>query len=122
VDLRGEGRRLANARVQSDHTRRFAGIAAAVSKLSVRKLVLDGEVAIFDARLRSRFDWLREPDPDAIAAPPMFMAFDLQHQDGRCTSAALDWKGSLLAATSCCLSDDSPGMASRRGPRSSPLL
>ena len=49
-----------------DHTRRFAGIAAAVAKLSARSLLLDGEVAIFDEKLRSRFDWLREPDPDAV--------------------------------------------------------
>jgi|SRR5215831_16900752 len=41
-----------------DHTRRFAGIAAAVAKLSARSLVLDGEVAIYDEKLRSRFDWL----------------------------------------------------------------
>ena len=43
-----------------DHTRRFAGIAAAVAKLSPRSLVLDGEVAIYDTELRSRFDWLRD--------------------------------------------------------------
>ena len=55
-----------------DHTRRFRDIAAEVAKLSARSLVLDGEVAIFDQQLRSRFDWLREPDPDAIATPPMF--------------------------------------------------
>jgi bifunctional non-homologous end joining protein LigD len=66
-----------------DHTRRFAGIAAAIAKLSARALVLDGEVAIYDEQLRSRFDWLREPDADAVATPPMFMAFDLLHQDGR---------------------------------------
>jgi bifunctional non-homologous end joining protein LigD len=66
-----------------DHTGRFAGIAAAVAKLAARALVLDGEVAIYDQQLRSRFDWLREPDADAIATPPMFMAFDLLHQDGR---------------------------------------
>src|SRR4029453_8094027 len=66
-----------------DHTRRFPGIAAAVAKLAARALVLDGEVAIFDEQLRSRFDWLREPDPDAVATPPMFMVFDLLHQDGR---------------------------------------
>jgi bifunctional non-homologous end joining protein LigD len=48
-----------------DHTRRFAGIVAAVAKLAVRTLVLDGEVAIYDEKLRSRFDWLREPEPDA---------------------------------------------------------
>jgi len=62
---------------------RFAGIAAAIAKLAARALVLDGEVAIYDEKLRSRFDWLREPDPDAVATPPMFMVFDLLHQDGR---------------------------------------
>ena len=66
-----------------DHTRRFADIAAAVAKLSARSLVLDGEVAIYDTGLRSRFDWLREPDPDAVATPPLLMAFDLLYQDGR---------------------------------------
>ena len=66
-----------------DHTRRFAGIAAAVAKLSARSLVLDGEVAIFDEKRRSRFDWLREPDPDAVATPPLLMVFDLLHRDGR---------------------------------------
>src|SRR5215467_7192121 len=66
-----------------DHTRRFAGIAAAVAKLAARSLVLDGEVAIYDEKLRSRFDWLREPDADAVATPPMLMVFDLLHQDGR---------------------------------------
>jgi len=66
-----------------DHTRRFRDIAAAVAKLSARTLVLDGEVAIFDEKFRSRFDWLREPDPDAIATPPMFIAFDVLYRNGR---------------------------------------
>jgi bifunctional non-homologous end joining protein LigD len=66
-----------------DHTRRFRDIAAAVAKLPARSLVLDGEVAIFDQQLRSRFEWLRERDPDAGASPPLFMAFDLLHRDGR---------------------------------------
>jgi bifunctional non-homologous end joining protein LigD len=66
-----------------DHTKRFADIARAVTKLSARALVLDGEVAIYDQQLRSRFDWLREPDPDAVATPPLFMAFDLLYQDRR---------------------------------------
>jgi hypothetical protein len=48
--------------------------------------VLDGEVAISDQQLRSRFDWLREPDPDAVASPSVFMAFDL-NQDRRDRSA-----------------------------------
>jgi bifunctional non-homologous end joining protein LigD len=66
-----------------DPPRRFHDIAAAVSKLPARSLVLDGEVAVFDQQLRSRFEWLREPDPDAVATPPMFMVFDLLHRDGR---------------------------------------
>jgi len=66
-----------------DLTRRFAGIAAAVATLSARALVLDGEVAIYDERLRSRFDWLREPDVDAVNTPPMFMVFDSLHHAGR---------------------------------------
>ena len=59
------------------HTRRFADLAAAVAKLSARSLVLDAEVAIFDEQLRSRFDWLRGPDPDAVATPPLLIVFDL---------------------------------------------
>jgi bifunctional non-homologous end joining protein LigD len=50
-----------------DHTRRFGDLAAVISKLSARTLVLDGEVAIYDQELRSRFDWLRDPDPDFVA-------------------------------------------------------
>jgi bifunctional non-homologous end joining protein LigD len=66
-----------------EHTRCFPDIAAAISKLSARSIVLDGEVAIYDQQLRSRFDWLREPDPDAVASPPLLMAFDLLYQDRR---------------------------------------
>jgi bifunctional non-homologous end joining protein LigD len=64
-----------------DHTRRFPDLAAAVAKLTGRTLLLDGEVAIYDQQLRSRFDWLREPDPDAVATPPLYMAFDVLYRD-----------------------------------------
>jgi bifunctional non-homologous end joining protein LigD len=94
LGLRGEGRRLADARTDGDrvrlvsrnavdHTRRFSDLAAAITKLSARTLVIDGEVAIFDQQLRSRFDWLRDPDPDAVASPPVYMAFDMLYRDGR---------------------------------------
>ena len=66
-----------------DHTHRFADLAAAIAKLSPRSLVLDGEVAIYDQQLRSRFEWLREPDPEAVASPPVLMAFDLLYLDRR---------------------------------------
>jgi len=32
---------------------------------------------VFDQDLRARFEWLREPDPEAVATPPLFMAFDV---------------------------------------------
>jgi bifunctional non-homologous end joining protein LigD len=66
-----------------DHTKRFAGVAAAIAKLSARTLVLDGEVAIYDQQLRSRFEWLREPAPAAVATPPIFIAFDVMFRDRR---------------------------------------
>src|SRR4029450_12287900 len=55
----------------------------AVAALPGRTLVLDGEIAIFDRQLRSRFDWLREPDPDEVATPPLLMVFDLLYRSGR---------------------------------------
>ena len=70
-----------------DHTRCFGGIALAISKLSARTAVLDGEVAIFDQQLRSRFDWSRDPDPEAVASPPVFMVFDMLYRNGRDVSA-----------------------------------
>src|SRR5262245_54504211 len=72
-----------------EHTKRFRGLAASVAALPGRTLVLDGEVALFDSHLRSRFDWLREPDPDAIATPPLFMVFDLLYRAGRDQRSAL---------------------------------
>ena len=66
-----------------DHTMRFSDIAASIAKRSARTLVLDGEVAIYDQQLRSRFEWLRERDPDAVATPPLLMAFDILFCNGR---------------------------------------
>ncbi len=66
-----------------DHSKRFPELVAAVASLPGRTLVLDGEVAIFDKQLRSRFEWLREPDPEAVATPPLLMVFDLMYRNGR---------------------------------------
>jgi ATP-dependent DNA ligase len=60
---------------------------------------------VFDAQLRSRFDWLREPDPEAVASPPVFMTFDLLYRDGRdyvnvhCATVGLSWKPPWRAPT-----------------------
>ena len=60
-----------------DHTRRFADLVAALAKLRPATLTLDGEVAVFDQELVSRFEWLRHINHGDLATPPMFMAFDL---------------------------------------------
>lgn len=40
-------------------------------------LVLDGEVAVFDEQLVSRFHLLNDPDLGVLCTPPMYMAFDV---------------------------------------------
>ena len=71
------------SRTSRDHTARFPDIAGAIAKLSPRTLILDGEVAVFDERLVSRFDLLCEPAPTEVVTPPIFIAFDCLYRDGR---------------------------------------
>src|SRR5260370_769236 len=59
-----------------DHTRRFPDIVAALRKLDANGLILDGEVAVYDAQLVSRFEWLRHASPPDLSTPPLFMVFD----------------------------------------------
>jgi len=65
------------SRHHRDHTRRFPALAAAIAALAPSTLILDGEVVVFDAQLISRFEWLRQRDPAAVATPPVYMVFDL---------------------------------------------
>jgi bifunctional non-homologous end joining protein LigD len=60
-----------------DHTKRFHAIAEALAALKPKTLTLDGEVAVFDAELVSRFEWLRHINHGDLATPPLFMVFDL---------------------------------------------
>ena len=60
-----------------DHAKRYPDVAAAIARLPAPTLVLDGELAVFDAQLRSRFDWLRHRQPTELAAPPVLIVFDL---------------------------------------------
>ncbi len=46
-------------------------------------LVLDGEVAVFDHALISRFEWLRHAAPPELVTPPIFMAFDCLYVRGQ---------------------------------------
>ena len=66
-----------------DHTRRFPGIVAALRKLDANGLILDGEVAVYDAHLVSRFEWLRHAPPPDLSTPPLFMVFDCLQVRGK---------------------------------------
>ncbi len=59
-----------------DHAPRFGDLATAIAALPESTLILDGEVAMFDELLVSRFEWLRHGTRDALATPPIYMAFD----------------------------------------------
>jgi bifunctional non-homologous end joining protein LigD len=60
-----------------DHTHRFRELAAAIAKLKPDVVVLDGEVAVYDEKLVSRFHLLGEEEPKELCTPPIFMAFDV---------------------------------------------
>jgi bifunctional non-homologous end joining protein LigD len=79
-----EGKRVRLvSRNDVDHSKRFPELVAAVAALPGRALVLDGEMAVFDRQLRSRFEWLREPDSEEVATPPLLMVFDLMYRNSR---------------------------------------
>jgi bifunctional non-homologous end joining protein LigD len=65
-----------------DHTRRFPELVKAVAELDASSLILDGEIAMFDRQLISRFEWLRNRPKDDVSTPPMYMAFDLLALEG----------------------------------------
>jgi bifunctional non-homologous end joining protein LigD len=66
-----------------DLTRRFPELVAAVAALRPPTLLLDGEIAVFDARLVSRFEWLRGRPKEDTATPPLLMAFDCLYARGK---------------------------------------
>jgi bifunctional non-homologous end joining protein LigD len=66
-----------------EHTSRFPDLVKAVAALPGTTLVLDGEIAVFDERLVSRFDLLGEPGSDVATTRPVYIAFDVLHARGR---------------------------------------
>jgi bifunctional non-homologous end joining protein LigD len=74
------------SRTGVDHTKRFRDVAAAIADIPLVTFILDGEIAIFDAQLRSRFDWLRG-QPGELATPPIFVAFDVLYRGGEHATA-----------------------------------
>ena len=79
-DAGGERLVSRNAR---DLTRRFPELAAAVAALEPPTLLLDGEIAVFDRQLLSRFEWLRGRPTDEAATPPTLIVFDCLYARGK---------------------------------------
>jgi hypothetical protein len=89
LGLRGEGRRVADAGLQErrarppnlsqwvDHIARFRDLANAIAKVSTDTVALDGEVAVFDEKLVTRFHLLGDTDSGIVSTPPVFIAFDV---------------------------------------------
>jgi bifunctional non-homologous end joining protein LigD len=65
-----------------DHTKRFPELGKAVAELDASSLILDGEIAMFDRQLISRFEWLRNRPKDDVSTPPMYMVFDVLELEG----------------------------------------
>jgi hypothetical protein len=66
-----------------DLTRHFPQLAAAVAALEPPPLLLDGEIAVFDHRFVSHFEWLRRRPKDETATPPTLVAFDCLYARGK---------------------------------------
>src|SRR6267143_6569755 len=66
-----------------DHARRVPGIVAALRKLDASGLILNGEMAVYDAQLVSRFEWLRHASLPDLSTPPLFMVFDCLQARGK---------------------------------------
>jgi bifunctional non-homologous end joining protein LigD len=83
VAIKADGTVRLVSRNGRDHTRRFAELVKALDRLKAKTFTLDGEVAVFDKALISRFEWLRGRPTDEPATLPVYMVFDLLEFDGR---------------------------------------
>ena len=119
--LKADGKVQLLSRNGRDHAQRFGELARVIGSLPETTLILDGEVAMFDEHLISRFEWLRHGARESLSTPPIYMAFDVRqvgHQDlggnlyghgGRC------WRVSWMVNASSYLLGGSQGVAWRRG-------
>jgi len=70
VALKDQGRVRLVSRNARDHTKRFRDLVAALTALKPDTFTLDGEGAVFDQDLVSRFEWLRHLNHGDLATPP----------------------------------------------------
>ncbi len=66
-----------------DLTRQFEEVARAVARLRAPRLILDGEIAVFDERLVSHLGYLRGRREEEILTPPVLVAFDCLFARGK---------------------------------------
>jgi bifunctional non-homologous end joining protein LigD len=87
----GDGIRLIS-RNGIQHTRRFPELVQALDALSTAAFLLDGEVAVYDQALISRFEWLRGRPKDEPATLPVYMVFDVLELGGKDLRREPLWK------------------------------
>ena len=78
----GDGPRLIRGN-GIQHTKRFPELVQALDSLSADAFLLDGEVAVNDRALISRFEWLRGRPKDEPATLPVYMVFDVLELGGK---------------------------------------
>jgi bifunctional non-homologous end joining protein LigD len=71
------------SRNKVQHTERFPELVNALMGLGAEGFILDGEVAVYDQALVSRFEWLRARPKDEPATLPVYMVFDVLVLGGR---------------------------------------
>ena len=74
------------------HTKRFPELVQALDSLSAEAFILDGEVAVYDRALISRFAWLRGRPKDEPATLPVYMVFDVLELGGKDLRKEPLWK------------------------------
>jgi hypothetical protein len=74
------------------HTKRFPQLVEALAALPAKAFILDGEVAVYDQALISRFEWLRGRPKDAVATEPVYMVFDVLEVGGKDLRREPLWK------------------------------
>jgi bifunctional non-homologous end joining protein LigD len=71
------------SRQGKDFTHRFPELSKALGRLNAKTFTLDGELAVFDKDLISRFEWLRGRPKEEPATSPVYIAFDILELNGR---------------------------------------
>jgi len=74
------------------HSKRFPELVKALEGLAADAFILDGEVAVYDRALISRFEWLRGRPKNEPATLPVYMVFDVLEVGGKDLRREPLWK------------------------------